>query len=55
MRITLTNVFVDDQPVGTTPLAGLDIAPGDHHIRVVREGHRPFEQVVTFYGSNARS
>lgn len=40
-------VFVDDQPVGTTPLAGLDIAPGDHHIRVVREGHRPFEQVVT--------
>jgi len=40
-------VFVDDAAVGTTPLAGLEVAPGDHHVRVVRDGYRPFEQVVS--------
>ena len=40
-------VFLDDQPVGTTPQAGLEVTPGDHRVRVVREGYRPFEQVVS--------
>lgn len=40
-------VFVDDTAVGTTPLAGLEVAPGDHRVRVAREGYRPFEQVVS--------
>jgi hypothetical protein len=40
-------VFVDDVLVGTTPLAGLTVRPGEHHIRVVRGGFQPYEQTVS--------
>lgn len=40
-------VYVDDQLVGTTPLAGLAVNPGEHRVRVIREGFQPFEQTVS--------
>jgi hypothetical protein len=40
-------VFVDDVLVGTTPLAGLTVRPGEHRIRVVRGGFEPYEQTVS--------
>ena len=40
-------VFVDDVLVGTTPLAGLTVRPGEHRIRVVRGGFQAYEQTVS--------
>ncbi len=40
-------VFVNDELLGTTPLAALPVAPGEHTIRVVREGYQPFERTVS--------
>jgi hypothetical protein len=40
-------VYVDDQLVGTTPLAGLAVQPGEHRLRVVRPGFEPYEQSVS--------
>jgi len=37
-------VFVDDLQIeGVTPLRGEDLSPGDHAIRLVLEGHEPWE------------
>jgi len=40
------HVYVDDQPVGTTPKASLPITAGRHRIRIVREGFVPFEREI---------
>lgn len=45
-------IFVDDLPVGTSPLSGplvLDI--GERHIRVAKEGFAPFEKTLPVGGS----
>lgn len=49
-------VFVDDAPVGTTPLPGpvvLDI--GERRLRVTKDGFKPFEKTVAVGGSAAVS
>jgi hypothetical protein len=40
-------VFVDGRPVGTTPLARDDIAPGNYRVRFHREGYEPQDIVVS--------
>jgi hypothetical protein len=40
-------LYVDDRLVGTTPVAGLALAPGPHRVRVVREGFSPWERAIT--------
>jgi len=40
-------VYLDDRLVGTTPLAGLAVPPGEHRLRVVRPGFEPYEQSVS--------
>lgn len=45
-------VFVDDEPVGTTPLSGpvvLDI--GERKVRVTKDGFEPFEKTIPVGGS----
>jgi hypothetical protein len=45
-------VFVDDEPVGTSPLAGpvvLDL--GERHVRVVKDGFKPYERAVVVGGA----
>ena len=39
-------VFVDEQPVGTTPLDPLSLAPGSHTLRVRLAGYTEFTDVV---------
>jgi len=40
-------LYVDDRLVGTTPVAGIALAPGTHHVRVVRDGFQSFERTIT--------
>lgn len=41
------HVFVDDRDVGTSPMPpGLQLTPGNHRIRVEREGYQSWEAVV---------
>jgi PEGA domain len=47
-------IFVDDEPVGTSPLASpvvLDI--GERHVRVTKDGFTPFEKTTPVGGSAA--
>lgn len=39
-------LYVDGQFVGNTPAANIPLAPGVHHVRIVREGFRPYAQDV---------
>jgi serine/threonine protein kinase len=39
-------LFVDGQLVGNTPKANLSVAPGNHTVRVVREGFEPFSRTI---------
>ncbi len=39
-------VYIDDELVGNTPLRGMEISPGSHRIRVVRDGFIPFETEI---------
>ncbi|WP_236605557.1 PEGA domain-containing protein [Sandaracinus amylolyticus] len=39
-------VFVDEQPVGTTPLDPISLAPGSHTLRVRLAGYTEFTDVV---------
>jgi serine/threonine-protein kinase len=39
-------VRLDGQPVGTTPLESLDLAPGHHEVRLERRGYAPVTQEV---------
>ncbi len=43
-------VFIDNVPVGTTPLAGLEITAGEHQLCLVKEGFLPIKQVVEIEG-----
>jgi hypothetical protein len=41
------DVYVDDLLVGTTPLASLRVTPGQHTVRIVRDGFQPYEQTIS--------
>lgn len=36
-------VYLDDQLLGNTPQVGVQVPPGAHRLRVVRDGYEPFE------------
>ncbi|HYL22108.1 MAG TPA: PEGA domain-containing protein [Gemmatimonadales bacterium] len=40
------SVYVDGRPVGNTPQLDLPVSPGQHRLRVERQGYHPFERVV---------
>ena len=40
-------VYVDERLVGTTPLAGLPVQPGEHRLRIVRPGFETFERTLS--------
>jgi serine/threonine-protein kinase len=40
------HLFVDGRSVGNTPRSALEVAPGEHHVRVVREGFQTFNGVL---------
>src|SRR5690348_8669066 len=40
------SVFVDGRPVGNTPQLDVPIPPGQHRLRVERQGYRPYEHVI---------
>ena len=39
-------LFIDDRPMGNTPKADLQIPPGDHRIRITRDGFLPYETEI---------
>ena len=39
-------LYIDDELVGNTPKANLELAPGTYRIRVVRDGFLPFERQI---------
>jgi hypothetical protein len=39
-------VFLDNQPVGTTPLSLATVAVGEHAIRIERDGYRRWASTV---------
>ena len=44
------SVFVDDNPLGTTPLNGVEIGAGSHWLRVEKERYLPLEQQLVVTG-----
>jgi eukaryotic-like serine/threonine-protein kinase len=40
------SVYVDGRPMGNTPQLDLPVAPGQHKLRVERQGYRPYERVI---------
>ena len=40
-------LYVDDRLVGNTPRGNLPVPPGQHVVRVEREGFEPAERVIT--------
>lgn len=59
VEVTITSepsgamVYVDDVLAGTTPWTG-KVEKGNHAVLVVREGHAPLEEVVTFTSRQRR-
>jgi len=43
-------VFLDEQPVGTTPLSLSDVAAGTHRVRIDLPGHQRWATAVTVTG-----
>jgi predicted Ser/Thr protein kinase len=43
-------LYLDGQPVRSTPIIGLNVAAGRHRIQVKREGYTPFDTVLTAQG-----
>jgi len=41
------SVYVDGRLIGNTPQANLQLSPGTHTLRVVRDGFAPWEQEIT--------
>lgn len=41
-------VLIDGRSVGTTDLHDLDVSPGEHQIRVEKEGYEPYRKTVRF-------
>jgi hypothetical protein len=40
------SVFVDNKPAGTAPIAGREVVPGEHTIRVVADGYKDWETTL---------
>ncbi len=40
-------LFLDGKPIRSTPVIGLEIAPGRHRVQVKRDGFAPFDTVLT--------
>src|SRR5437870_5111232 len=40
------SVYVDGRPVGNTPQLDLPVPPGQHRLRVERQGYRPYERMI---------
>jgi hypothetical protein len=45
-------VWIDDVEIGDTPIVGREISPGDHAIRISREGYRAESTTVTITAGN---
>ncbi len=41
------NVYLDDEPEGTTPAVILDVTPGPHIVRIEKTGYLPYEKEIT--------
>ena len=40
------SVYIDGRPVGNTPQLDLAVQPGQHRLRVERQGYRPYERMI---------
>ncbi|HEV8400693.1 MAG TPA: protein kinase [Gemmatimonadales bacterium] len=40
-------LFLDDQPIRSTPILNFELAPGQHRVQVKRDGFTPFDTVFT--------
>jgi serine/threonine-protein kinase len=49
-RPTGSNVFVDGQLIGTTPLSMTSVSAGEHTVRIERDGYRPWTTSVRVVG-----
>jgi hypothetical protein len=39
-------LYVDDRQIGNTPQADVQVPPGTHTIRIVRDGFLPYETII---------
>jgi len=40
------SVYLDGRPIGNTPQIDRTVAPGQHRLRVERDGYRPYDRVI---------
>ena len=40
------SVYLDGRPMGNTPQLDLPVPPGQHKLRVERQGYRAYERVI---------
>jgi len=45
-NVTDARVLVDGRRVGETPLSDVEVSPGDHRIRVEKEGYEPYRRRI---------
>jgi hypothetical protein len=46
------SVSIDSVEVGDTPIVGRELPPGQHSVRITREGYRPEVVTVTITAGN---
>jgi hypothetical protein len=39
-------LYLDGRLLGNTPKANLEILPGTHRLRIVRDGYEPYERTI---------
>jgi len=54
-NVSGARVLVDGQEVGSTPLTDVAVSPGEHKIRVEKQGYEPYRKRVLFKAGRAMS
>jgi len=54
-NVSGAKVFVDGRYIGTTNLSGIKISPGEHRVRVEKDGYEPYLKRVRFKSGRSMS
>lgn len=41
-------VYVDGEIIGSSPIEGIEISSGNHHVKIIKDGYKPFSQNYFF-------
>ncbi len=47
-NISDASVFVDTLEIGKTPTMNLSLSPGEHHVKIIKQGYKPYLKKIYF-------